>query len=153
MQPSYAAYKVYLLKKVEVNNLYYTYKVFQTSSLILCSISVLTSTAISVDRLLALLLGLRYRHVVTLRRVRVVITFFWLIGASTGGIWVWREDIGRHESTTVITLSLVVSVFCYSKIHLKLRKTARSITKQCSPRTTERSRKSAEHSKRQKDIF
>ena len=34
----------------------------------LCSVSLLTSAAISVDRLLALLLRLRYRQVVTLRR-------------------------------------------------------------------------------------
>jgi len=47
----------------------------------LCGVSILTLTAISVDRLLALLLGLRYRHVVTLRRVRVVIICSWFIGA------------------------------------------------------------------------
>ena len=35
----------------------------------LCSVSLLTLTAISVDRLLALLLGLRYRQVVTLKRI------------------------------------------------------------------------------------
>ena len=43
------------------------------SSYILCGVSALTSTAISLDRLLALLLGLRYRQVVTLKRVRVVL--------------------------------------------------------------------------------
>ena len=42
--------------------------VFITSS-ILIAVSLLTLTAISVDRLLALLLGLRYRQVVTLKRV------------------------------------------------------------------------------------
>ena len=36
---------------------------------IFCGVSLLTLTAICVDRLLALLLGLRYRQVVTLRRV------------------------------------------------------------------------------------
>ena len=35
-----------------------------------CGFSLTTAIAISVDRLLALLLGLRYRHTVTLRRVR-----------------------------------------------------------------------------------
>ena len=50
------------------------------TSLILCGVSILTSTAISVDRLLALFLGLRYRHVVTLSRVRIAIVCFWLIG-------------------------------------------------------------------------
>ena len=46
---------------------------------LLPAVSLLTSAAISVDRLLALLLGLRYRHTVTLRRVWLVIVWFWLI--------------------------------------------------------------------------
>ncbi|CAH3177832.1 unnamed protein product, partial [Porites lobata] len=50
-----------------------------SSSFILCAVSVLTSTAISLDRLLALTLGLRYRIVVTLKRVAVLVTCFWLI--------------------------------------------------------------------------
>ena len=90
-------------------------------SLILCGISVLMSTAISVDRLLALLLGLRYRHVVTLKRVRVVIICSWLIGVSPAWIWVWREDVAKQETVVVIILSLVTSIFCYTRIHLKLR--------------------------------
>ena len=87
----------------------------------LCGVSVLTSTAISVDRLLALLLGLRYRHVVTLRRVRVVITCFWLISASIGLLRVWRSDIAIKEAFVISILCLVTSIFCYTRIHLKLR--------------------------------
>ena len=55
-------------------------KTTAVSSFVLCSVSVLTCSAISVDRLLALLSGLRYRHVVTLSRVRAAIFCFWLIG-------------------------------------------------------------------------
>jgi len=40
---------------------------------VLVLVSILSSTAISVDRLLALMLGLRYRHVVSLRRVQALI--------------------------------------------------------------------------------
>ena len=43
---------------------------------LLPAVSLLTSAAISVDRLLDLLLGLRYRHTVTLRRVWVVLVCF-----------------------------------------------------------------------------
>ena len=81
----------------------------------------MTSTTISVDRLLALLLGLRYTHVVTLRRVRVVIICFWLTGTSAGSIRNWRGDIALKEFSVIITLSLVISVFCYTRIHLKSR--------------------------------
>ena len=44
----------------------------------LCSVSLLTSAAISVDRLLALLLGLRYRQVVTLKRTFIAAIGFWI---------------------------------------------------------------------------
>ena len=86
-----------------------------------CEGSILTSSAISVDRLLALLLGLRYRHVVTLRRVWVVIICFWLIGASSVPIRMWRKYIVLKEVFVVIILSLVTSIFSYTKIHLTLR--------------------------------
>ena len=43
---------------------------------VLCGVSLLTMTAISVDRLLALLLGLRYRHIVTLKRTYIVVVTF-----------------------------------------------------------------------------
>ena len=51
----------------------------------LCSVSLITMTTISVDRLLALLLGLRYRQVVTLKRTRFIAVGGWIVsvvGAS-----------------------------------------------------------------------
>ena len=54
---------------------------------VLLMVSPLTSAAISVDRLLALLLGLRYRHVVTLCRVRVLIACVWFIAVSNASLW------------------------------------------------------------------
>ena len=38
----------------------------------LCTVSMLTLTTISVDRLLAMLLGLRYKEIVTLRRTYII---------------------------------------------------------------------------------
>ena len=46
---------------------------------IFCGVSLLTLTAISVDRLLALKMGIRYRQVVTLRRARILVAAFWLL--------------------------------------------------------------------------
>ena len=68
--------------------------------------SILTSAAISVDRLLALLVGLRYRHVLRLRRVRVVIICFWLIGALSGWTWMQTPDLAYKEAFVILTLSL-----------------------------------------------
>ena len=91
------------------------------SSRTLCSVSLLTLTAISVDRLLALLLGLRYRQVVTLRRTFITVIALWIlfiISACTiflnSLITSWWQYIGT-------ALCLVTTIFAYTKIFLTLR--------------------------------
>ena len=89
--------------------------------------SLLISAAISVDRLLALLLGLRYRHTVTLRRVWVVLVCFWLISAlqATGSVCSDEcpklDTIADTLCSPLLMLSLLVSVFSYVKIFKTLR--------------------------------
>ena len=48
-----------------------------TSNLLIL-VSLMTMTARSVDRLLALLLGLRYKQIVTLKRTYIIVTTFWV---------------------------------------------------------------------------
>ena len=89
-------------------------------------VSLLTSAAISVDRLLALLLGLIYRHTVTLRRVWVVIVCIWLISALPATCVIFSEypklyDISFWLFSSLLTFSLLVSVFSYAKIFKTLR--------------------------------
>ena len=91
------------------------------STVLLCGVSILTSTAISVDRLLALLLGLRYRHVVTLRRVRAVIVCFWLMGALCGSIWFVSSEVYRKVVLVSIPVCLVISTASYGEIFFTLR--------------------------------
>ena len=93
---------------------------------LLPAVSLLTSAAISVDRLLALLLGLIYRHTVTLRRVWVVIVCIWLISALPATCDIFSEypklyDISFWLFSALITFSLLVSVFSYAKIFKTLR--------------------------------
>ena len=79
-------------------------------------------TAISVDRLLALLLGLRYRQVVTLRRVYVVATVFWvLVGVGSTIVLMLNPDVVKVVSSTSITVCLITSIFSYTTIFFKLR--------------------------------
>ena len=90
------------------------------------AVSLLTSAAISVDRLLTLFLGLRYRYTVTLRRVWVVIVCFWLISAlqATGTIifeYPKLPEMAFWLFFALLTLSLLVSVFSYAKIFKTLR--------------------------------
>ena len=90
------------------------------------AVSLLTSSAISLDRLLALLLGLRYRHTVTLRRVWLVIVCFWLISALEATVSIIYEhpilpEISLWLFSSFLTFSLLVSVFSYAKIFKTLR--------------------------------
>ena len=100
---------------------YVVVAVFATSY-ILGGVSLLTLTATSVDRLLALLLGLRYRQVVTLKRIYLTISAFWLVSAVDAVINLfWRSPIISWYDIIAISLCLVTSTFCYTKIFFTLR--------------------------------
>lgn len=55
----------------------YTAVIATFSFTMLTAISLLTKSGLSVGRLLALLLSVKYRHIVVLTRVRAIIIFFW----------------------------------------------------------------------------
>ena len=87
-----------------------------------CGFSLTTATAISVDRLLALLLGLRYRHTVTLRRVRCIVVCLWLVVIVISFIYsLSSRVIANSVGFVLIITCLFLSVFSYAKIFLKLR--------------------------------
>ena len=87
-----------------------------------CGVSFHTSAAISMDRLLALLLGLRYRLVVTFRRVRIAVVCLWFSGILEGLLYVFHSpDVGNSVAFVFTTISVFMSVFSYTKIVLKLR--------------------------------
>ena len=91
-------------------------------SICLSGVSVLTTTALSVDRLLALLLKLRYRHVVTLKRARAVVFCFWL--SPVLGIFmflVWDTNIALVAISVSVMLCIVTSLLSYTIIFIKLR--------------------------------
>ena len=84
--------------------------------------SLTTAAAISVDRLLALLLGLRYRHTVTLRRVRCLVFCFLFANTATGFAYsLSSPEFANSAGFVVILSSLFLSVFSHSKIFVKLR--------------------------------
>ena len=121
-QPLYAVWLLSLVKTgMNFEVICYTEWLNVVSSFILCQVSVFISSAISVDRLQALLSGLRYRHVVTLPRVRAVIFCFWLIGISCGSIYLWNSSIAYAIAFVLVIFSLATSVFSSAKIYLKLR--------------------------------
>ena len=91
-------------------------------SIMLCEVSIFTSTAISVDRFLALQLGLRYRVFVTLRRVHLVVILFWVSGISDGLMFIFLgSTIALSVAIVLSALSVFISTFSYTKIFMILR--------------------------------
>ena len=100
---------------------YYTYLSAHFAAVTLCSVSLITLTAISVDRLLALLLGLRYRQVVTLKRTRLIAIGGWIvsaIGACTSFLNLLIVSLYQYIGTA---FCLVTTICAYTKIFMSLR--------------------------------
>ena len=88
---------------------------------ILFGVSVATLTAISVDSLLALLLKLRYKQVVTLKRTYVIVISIWVVRTVPSAIQFWNPLTTLWYGIIGASLCLGISSFCYTKIFLTLR--------------------------------
>ena len=83
---------------------------------ILGSVSLLTLTAISVDRLLALSLGLRYRQVVTLKRTYMIVATFWAVSGVAALCYILDHRITFWYGCIGALSCLVISTASYTKI-------------------------------------
>ena len=86
------------------------------SSYALCGVSLLTMTTISVDRLLALLLGLRYKRIVTLKRTYVIVATVWVSSGVAALCYILNKRIVFWFLYIIVPLCLVISVAAYTKI-------------------------------------
>ena len=120
-QPTYASYEISLLRR-HWSVCRYTFATSFLAGYILCSMSLLTLSAISVDRLLALVLRLRYRQVVTLKRANMVVCSFWVVSLFAAGIYFWNFLLTTSYCYILISVCLGTSLFSYTKIFLTLRR-------------------------------
>ena len=112
-QPLFGAY----IMSPEYSMLSYYFSIlFTRLSRILGGVSVPTLTAISVDRLLALLLGLRYRHVVTLRRVQSYVVIIWIFSIVTTLTSSYEAQITRWITFSATVLCIVTSIFSHKNL-------------------------------------
>ena len=91
------------------------------SSYALCGVSLFTLTAISVDRLLALLLGIRYRQIVTLKRTCIITATFWILSVAAGSFYISHNRIVIWYTIIFIPSCSVISIASYTKIFRTLR--------------------------------
>ena len=86
------------------------------TGLALSGVSLMTTAAISMDRLLALLLGLRYRQIVTLKRTYFIVAAFWVFDLVASLRIIFDHRITLLYGYIIIPLCLVVSLASYRKI-------------------------------------
>lgn len=109
--------------RVDPDTEYYVVKAYQVVNFIASGASLISPTAISIDRLLALRLGLRYRHIVTLKRARVVVCCIWLTGLKGALLYL---TLGERITQCMVVVVLIVcggtANFCYTRIFYRLRR-------------------------------
>ena len=94
---------------------------FLITGSIFCGVSSSTMTAISVDRLLALSLGLRYKQVVTMRRVKALVGTHWVLCIIIMPVLFHSYRIFLGIGSATFLLGIMISSFCYIKIYRTLR--------------------------------
>lgn len=93
-----------------------------TTTTIFSGISLATLTTLSVDRLLALLLGLQYRLVVTVKRIRALVTVFWFLSTTVGIVYIWSAYLYFLVSTASVLSLVAISTYCYARIFHNIRR-------------------------------
>ena len=113
---------VFLLSPDHTKRFHYIKIASNGTAFIFCAVSLLTMTAISVDRLLALMLGLRYKHVVTLSRVWVFVVILWVSAISISVPLLNNLLLVEYMGCALISLCLITSTLCFAKIYFTLRR-------------------------------
>lgn len=130
-QPSFVAHKI---GEIQHNfNMYCaTRMVTETSGYIACGVSILTLTAISIERYLAVHLHLRYNETVTNFRALVTVGVLWsILGLAAVSRFFFRDGKNFNAITVPILFSsLIVTFWAYSRIYKEVKRHHRSIQDQ-----------------------
>ena len=119
-QPLYATYWMSVFQE-HWSRCRYARDAGYVTSYVLILVSLMTMTAISVDRLLALLLGLRYKQIVTLKRTYIIVTTLWVFTLVASFSAIFYLLIIFLYSSLVILFCLVISFASYTNIFHTLR--------------------------------
>ena len=119
--PLFTAY--YLTIILEMPKYYCTIAVtFGRTASFVVGVSLTTITTISIDRYLAFHLLLRYRQLVTVKRVVAVLVIEWILAAFWTGSWFWSPKINVLTGSIVLFSSLLITSLCYINIYRGLRR-------------------------------
>ena len=86
-----------------------------------CAVSFVTISAISIDRYLALHLRMRYRVIVTARRLRLTLAVLWICSIVWAVSRMWSMRVNKLSAIIFGFLSIVVTCSCYFRIYWSLK--------------------------------
>ena len=97
-------------------------KAYIAVSYTVCSASLMTITAISLDRLLAIQYHLRYTSIVTIPRVVFVMTLNWLVSGFLASLVFWSgKAVFPVVMTVGVAICLCLSTYAHVKIYVVVR--------------------------------
>ena len=120
VQPFYIIYQSFYLAN-HLKTWLATMKVYNVLSNLVCGVSFLTTTAVSVDRYIAIHLHLRYRELVTLRGTGVLLVVLWIIAAFVASTLIWKQNITFFLVTSLIVVCLFSTFGVYVRIFTVVR--------------------------------
>lgn len=129
VQPFYIIYQSFYLT-YHLQAWLATMEVYNVISNLFCGVSFLTTTAVSIDRYLALHLHLRYRKLVTMRRTFRLLGSLWIIAVLTASALLWKPNITFFAALFVIATCIFITIGVYVKIFTIVRFHRKKILKQ-----------------------
>lgn len=124
-----AIYLIYLIKDESGPQALTT--AFDVLSVILSTASFTTATLISIDKFLLFYLHMRYKTLVTCKRVIAIIVVGWLSSCMLGFIWTQSTQAYYYAAVIAFVISFFIIVFMYSKIFRIVRRHQAQIQAQC----------------------
>ena len=88
----------------------------------LCVVSLMTITAITVDRFLALHYHMRYATLVTESRVKYILTIIWLINFLSPGFVIWNSRVHSLVAATGTIICLLICMASFIRIYCFIRR-------------------------------
>ncbi|XP_078357341.1 histamine H2 receptor-like [Oculina patagonica] len=94
------------------------------------AVSIGTIATIAIDRYLAFRLRLRYRELVTFRRVVRILFIEWILAAFWSGSWFWNAPINLFSGAIGMFMCCLITPLCYLTIYRGIRRHVAQIHQQ-----------------------
>ena len=135
VQPFYIIYRMFYITNQPQTGVIMM-KAFNVISNLLCGVSFLTTTAVSIDRYLAVHLHLRYQELVTVRRTGRLLVILWFVAALVSSTLFWNLDVTFFGALLVIASCLATTIGVYARIFMVVRSQQKKIVQQRAGQTT-----------------